>query len=319
VSGSLGPADDGPAVDGAPTARRVEVPIAVVVPSYRRKERLAQALRSVDAQRRVRPSQVIVVDDASGDGTAELARSLGARVIERDTNGGQAAARNSGMRAAEGADWIALLDDDDEWLPDHLATLWSNRNGHVLVAGTSVRVRGRQTRAHGSVSEEPEVVRSPARLLFPENSFTISAAMVRRDVLMEAGGFNEGIRHAEDVDAWLRVLEHGTGLLLAEVTCRYNVHGAGQMSGNRPEALAVYREVLQDYQDRPWLTKGLLQRFETVAAWDDLQAGRARRDWREVRKQALWLARRPARLAALTRLWAFRWRARHRRYFIPGS
>ena len=319
MSGSLGPDDAGLGIDGPATAPKVELPIVVVIPSYRRKDRLVQALRSVAAQHGVRPSRVIVVDDASGDGTAELARSLGADVIERRTNGGQASARNSGVRAAEGAEWIALLDDDDEWLPDHLATLWSNRNGHVLVAGTSVRVRGHHSRAHGAVSDEPEVVRSPGRLLFPENSFTISAAMVRRDVLVAAGGFKEGIRHAEDVDAWLRVLEHGTGLLLAEVTCRYNVHGAGQMSGNRPEALAVYREVLEGYRGRPWLTKELLQRFETVAAWDDLQAGRARRDWREVRKQALWLARRPGRLSALARLWAFRWRARHRRYVIPGN
>ncbi len=91
------------------------------------------------------------------------------------------------------------------------------------------------------------------------------------------------------------------------------------MSGNRPEALAVYRDVLEGYRDRPWLTTELLQRFETVAAWDDLQAARARRDWGEVRQQALWLARRPERLAALTRLWTFRWRARHRRYSIPRN
>ncbi len=187
---SLGPTDTGMAIGG--TAKTVELPIAVVVPSYRRKERLAQALRSVAAQRGVRPCRVIVVDDASSDGTAELARSFGVGVVERHVNGGQAAARNSGVGAAEGVEWIALLDDDDEWLPDHLATLWSNRDGHVLVAGTSLRVRGRHVRAHGAVSGEPEVVRSPARLLFPENSFTISATMVRRDVLVGSGRVQRG-------------------------------------------------------------------------------------------------------------------------------
>ena len=69
------------------------VPVTVLVPSFRRPDRLERALGSVAAQGGVRPLEVIVIDDGSKDGTADLARSLGARVIEKEHNEGLAAAR----------------------------------------------------------------------------------------------------------------------------------------------------------------------------------------------------------------------------------
>ncbi len=168
------------------------LPVAVVIPSFRRKQFLARALRSVVAQRGARPVEVIVVDDGSRDGTADVARSFGARVIEKPDNQGRPLARQDGLMGAEGAEWVAMLDDDDEWLPDHLLTLWSKRGGHVIVAGTSLSQGGGRPRSHGATSAAGEVVRSPARLMFPENSFTTSAVMVRRDILLAAGGFRPG-------------------------------------------------------------------------------------------------------------------------------
>jgi glycosyltransferase involved in cell wall biosynthesis len=296
----------------------VTVPVTVLVPSFRRKDRLERALGSVAAQRGVRPREVIVIDDGSKDGTAELARSLGARVIEKANNEGLAAARDDGLRAAEGAEWVALLDDDDHWLPHHLQTLWSRRGGHVMVAGSSITVGDDRPRHHGAPTGRPEVVRSPARLVFPENSFTASATMVRRDVLLEVGGFDRQLRYLEDLDAWIRALERGTAVLLPEVTCLYAVH-PGQMSNDRSSMLAASNRVLDKYSGRPWLTPGLRESVAVVGAWDDLQAARAERNWAEVRRHGRWLLSRPARAAALTRLWAFRRQVRHRQPFAPGG
>ncbi len=166
-------------------------------------------------------------------------------------------------------------------------------------------------RHHGAPTEAPEVVRSPARLVFPENSFTASATMVRRDILLEVGSFDRQLRYLEDIDAWVRVLERGTGVLLPEVTCLYAVH-PGQMSKDRSSMLAASNRVLDKYSGRPWLTPAVRESLVVVDTWDDLQAARAARRWAEVGRHGRWLLSRPARTVALSRLLAFRRRVRHR-------
>lgn len=289
----------------------VVIPLTVLVPSYRRKHFLARALGSVNAQLDVKPLEVIVVDDGSNDGTAELARSFGARVIQKTTNEGLAPARDDAVRAADGAEWLALLDDDDQWLPHHLRTVWAQRAGHVMVAGTSVTFGGDSpSRAHGTPTDAPEVVRSPSRLVFPENSFTTSATIVRRDVLLAAGSFDRELRYLEDIDAWLRVLEHGTGVLLPDVTCLYRLH-RGQMSKNRDAMQEWGVRVLDKYEGRPWLTEAR-RRLAVVDCWDDLQAARGAGQRQVAAQKAAWIIRDPRRWEALVRLWIFRRQVRNR-------
>ena len=304
--------NDPDASPGSDESDPVVIPVAVIVPSYKRKEYLPRALSSVAAQKGVRPMEVIVIDDGSNDGTAELARSLGARVIQKERNEGLSAARDDGMIAAEGAEWLALLDDDDLWLPHHLQTVWSQRGNHVMVAGTSISFGDEMPRAHGTPFERAEVVRSPARLVFPENSFTTSAVLVRRDVLLAAGGFDRSLRYLEDLDAWLRVLEHGTGLLLPQMTCLYR-HHRGQLSRHRTAMVAASAQVIGKYGDRPWLGPQARQGVLVVEHWDDLQSARRERDWAGAGRKTLWILARPSRWRALVQLWVFRRRARQRK------
>lgn len=94
--------------------------ISVVIPCYNRAGILGRAIRSALAQT-VAPEEIVVVDDGSGDGSADVARSFGERVrVIEQANGGAAAARNRGIEAARG-EWIAFLDSDDEWHPEKLA------------------------------------------------------------------------------------------------------------------------------------------------------------------------------------------------------
>jgi glycosyltransferase involved in cell wall biosynthesis len=313
----------GPAPETAPAPETtidepVVLPVAVVIPSYKRPDRLKNALRSVSAQTGVRPCQVIVVDDASGDGSAQVARDLGATVVERSVNAGPSEARNDGVRLADGAEWIALLDDDDEWLPHHLGAIWRARGDHVIVAGSSLDMGGHKPRVHGTSAESGEVIRSPARLVFPENSFTTSAVMVRRDVLLDVGGFDRDIRYGEDFDAWLRVLERGTGLILGRITCLYGLH-ASQSSLNRRAMFEACEKTLDGYHGRRWLTPALRERSLTVAAWDDLQAARAGHDRGEIARKASWLVARPRRITALASVLSFRRRLRQRAYYLVAE
>jgi len=290
---------------------RTTIPVAVVLPSFRRKEFLARALASVALQQVVKPAEVIVVDDGSFDGTADLARSLGAHVIEKPLNEGLAAARDDAARAAEGSEWLAMLDDDDQWLPDHLETVWSNRDGHVMVGGASVSFGDGEPRLHGTPLRHPELVTSPRRLVFPENSFTTSAVLVRRDVLLDAGGFDRKLHYMEDIDAWLRVLERGTGLMLPDITCLYRHHG-GQISRDRQAMLDAGAMVFEKYKGRDWLTPLALEGLAVTDHWDEFQSARRQRDWPGARSAATFIASRPSRLWALARLLAFRKRVRRR-------
>ncbi|HEX8646067.1 MAG TPA: glycosyltransferase family 2 protein [Thermoleophilaceae bacterium] len=270
--------------------RAETLPVTVVIPAYRRPDMVERAVRSVLAQRR-RPCEILVVDDASGDETGPRAAALGARVITHEHNLGEGGARNTGIRAA-GTDWVALLDCDDEWLPDHLDTLWSARDGHVLV-GTAVLGTGSEPdhhRVYGWRGRRPRVLSSPAEVALPETKVSSSTSMVRRAVVLDAGGFRP-LKRAADLDLWIRVLEHGSAVAIPRVTALYHMH-PGQVSDDAPAMHRSHKHVLDAYRDRPWCTPALLRRHEGVVAWDsargELQAGRRR---------APTLARLAARLA----------------------
>lgn len=100
--------------------------VSIVLPAFNAEETLANALDSLLVQS-LTDFEVLVVDDLSQDGTLDVAASYlrndsRIKVLPRDRNGGAAAARNFGFRAAKGK-WLALLDADDTFAPDRLRSL----------------------------------------------------------------------------------------------------------------------------------------------------------------------------------------------------
>ena len=181
------------------------LPVCVVIPAHNRAHQLPRCLASVWAQHPRGPKEVIVVDDHSTDDTAAVAASLGARVIRHRENRGAAAARNTAIAAAD-CEWLAFLDSDDEWLPNHLAHLWEIKGEHALVGGAAYYCTsdGIGDRFSGPVSRTPMQFHSPDRLISTLNFFTTSGSMLRRDVALAVGGFGDwwGV---QDFDLWVRV------------------------------------------------------------------------------------------------------------------
>jgi glycosyltransferase involved in cell wall biosynthesis len=98
--------------------------VSVIIPTRDRRDVVMRAVRSVMSQT-YRPSEIIVVDDASSDGTADALESLNnplIRVVRRSSAGGPSTARNDGIEAATG-DVLCFLDSDDEWLSNMLSTM----------------------------------------------------------------------------------------------------------------------------------------------------------------------------------------------------
>ncbi len=140
------------------------LPISVVVPAYNAETTLASAFAQTS-----RPMEIIVVDDGSNDRTAEVAGRAGARVI-RTPNGGVAHARNVGIRAARG-EWVALLDADDRWHPEKLATQWSAHElrpdvGLILTDFDFVAADGTRA-AGGGLLTNPGYHRSRPKVIAP--------------------------------------------------------------------------------------------------------------------------------------------------------
>src|SRR5436305_9222443 len=286
------------------------LPVTAVIPAFRRPDMVERAVSSVLAQRRP-PAEVIVVDDASGDETGSRADALGVRVITHDRNRGRSAARNTGVEHAA-TEWIALLDSDDEWLPQHLETVWAARDDHDLV-GAAALVMGEPPegmRVRGWAGRRPAILRGPADVMTPENKLVSSAVMLRREAAVTAGGFRTEFERAEDLDLWLRMLADGSGVALPYVTVLYRLH-PGQVTTDLERMRAAHREVVDRYRDRPWSTRRLRERQEGALAWDEARQTLAEGAPRlaTLRTLARNLAS-PGRLAGLAALLAGRYRSR---------
>jgi Glycosyl transferase family 2 len=269
----------GGADTGSPHAT---VPVSVVIPAYNREQMVVRAVTSALSQRPHPPAEVIVVDDCSSDRTGEAAAAAGARIVRHDVNRGEGAARNTGVANARHG-WVALLDSDDEWLPHMLSTLWPLRDGHVLVGGASLNCGPDPARDRyaGLLGRRPRVLGSPSVLIYPENFVAASGTMVRRDVVLDVGGYTEGLKAGADMDLWIRVLERGSGLIVPQPVVLYHVH-EGQVTTDAELMATGHRAVAGSYQQRPWWSPRLLRRWEGGAGYDaarqalaDGQAGEA--------------------------------------------
>lgn len=186
--------------------------VSVIISTYNRAEYLSRSIGSVFRQT-YENYELIVVDDASNDNTSDVVADFGdkrIRYIKHDKNKGGPAARNTGIKSAKG-EYIALLDDDDEWMAEklelqvrHMEEV-SDRVG-VIYCGSEIR-------------EEPED--KLIEIYFPDYAGDlryhllsgpviggVSKVLLRRRCFEKAGLFDENLKSCQDWDMWLRISEH---------------------------------------------------------------------------------------------------------------
>lgn len=192
--------------------------IAAIIPTYKRAALVSRSIDSVLAQ--TRPvDEVIVVDDGSPDNTAEVVAAYGDRVrYVRQNNGGLSAARNTGVRVST-CDWVAFLDDDDEWLPNKIEKQIEalEQTPDAVLCYTSLW-------CHGIDGVIAELRPNPPNRLFPDirlkTPFTPISVMVRKDVFNEVGGFNETLKCVEDWEFFIRLVPGRTVAMAGEPLVR---------------------------------------------------------------------------------------------------
>ena len=182
--------------------------ISVVIPLYNKASTIYTTLISVLAQS-VRPREVIVIDDGSTDGSAEIVERMIVNEphvkLVRQVNAGVSDARNRAIEMAQG-EWVALLDGDDIWSPEYLKAVHEmiERWPECGAYGTGFYVEDNMRSIVGSTPKQTGKVdfftESMRRyVLIP------SATTLRRDLVLRLGGFPVGMRMGEDQYLWTKI------------------------------------------------------------------------------------------------------------------
>ncbi|MGD9703655.1 MAG: glycosyltransferase family 2 protein [Acidimicrobiia bacterium] len=278
------------------------IPVSVVIPTYGRAEFLEIAIASALGQR-PRPLEVVVVDDASPTvEPAERAAAAGARVIRQECNQGPAVARNTGVEAARG-EWIALLDSDDEWMPGHLARLWSHRDGASLVSSPGVGTDDHWMIANPAA--ENRDVTDPGALVLPSNPIVTSGVLFERAAFVELGGFR-GFDTCEDLDLWIRLAERGRVRMLSGPTLLYRQHPSTQLTGDTAKLGSDLLAVIASHRGAEWWRRRLEHGACTAITWDRMRGEVKGHEWTAAIRSALSLLDPVRRLPHLARLLVFR-------------
>jgi glycosyltransferase involved in cell wall biosynthesis len=202
------------------------IKISVVIPAYNAERYIAKAIESCLSQTYA-PHEIIVIDDASTDGTAAIAESFPplVRVIRLAENMGVSVARNRGVQASTG-NWLAFLDADDWFLPEKLESQMrcSLENPHAVLIYTGYRMIGIDgSESYGQFFWPRELW----PMLRYRNLFHLSSVLLRRDAFDSVAGFDPAFRIVQDWDLWLRL------------AALYFVKSFAAL----PEPLVVYRRV----------------------------------------------------------------------------
>ena len=199
--------------------------VSVVVAAYDCERYIAATLDSALAQDH-EPLEVIVVDDGSTDATATIVEGYDVRLVRRE-NGGQGAAKNTGIAAAEG-DLIAFLDHDDLWAPTKIGRQVEALAAAPAAAGVVVRL---EVLLEPGLPHPEWLPRSREYPWFPPSSW-----LVRRSAFETAGRFDEE-SNVPDFDWMLRARDLGLRFaIVPDVLGTYRIHGSN--ASYRRDAIA---------------------------------------------------------------------------------
>ncbi len=244
--------------------------ISVIIPTYNRFESLKRAIKSVLSQS-YKAYEIIVVDDGSEDLTCKIKDEFKNIKYIYKSNAGVSSARNLGIQKASG-EWVAFLDDDDEWETDKLAlqTALHVKNPSLHVSYTDekwirdkkeVKVPKKYQKFGGYIYEKclSHCIIAP------------SSVMIRKSLFDEIGLFDESLEVCEDYELWLRITcKYEVGLLSKALIIKH----AGEdeqlgfkywgMDRFRVRALEKILPTLEDEKQRKLTCKILAEKLELL-------------------------------------------------------
>jgi glycosyltransferase involved in cell wall biosynthesis len=263
---------------------------SVVIPCYRYGHFLEEAVASVLDDQDGVEVRALIIDDASPDDSAEIARKIAARdarveVIVHKANKGHLATYNEGLLDWADGDYSVLMSADDRLTPGALRRAGDLLDAHPDVAFVYGRalwfwqdrpVPPPRTRLTGW-SVWPGLWWTERRLRQAENSITTPEVVVRTSIQKRAGGYDTRLPHSGDQELWMRLAAHGeVGFLRGVDQAFYRVHGQNMRSNYadlldlRQKRLA-FEMTLDLYgnrlSDQKGLSDGVHRKLSRQALW----------------------------------------------------
>jgi glycosyltransferase involved in cell wall biosynthesis len=223
--------------------------VSVIMPCHNAVSHLPASVGSVLAQA-FTDWELIAIDDGSCDDTLAWLRAQSDTRIRPLTqaNRGASAARNAGLTAARGA-YVAFLDADDTWAPAFLEKMQAalrSRPAAVLAYCGWQNLGLPGGRGEPFVPPDYENA-TKAETLFAGCRWPIHAALVKREAVLAAKGFDPSLKNAEDYALWLRVATSAPIVRVPEVLAFYHFHGHTQASSNTARAALHRLQAQQHY------------------------------------------------------------------------
>ena len=227
--------------------------VSVIIPTYNRAEFLHSAVQSALNQT-FKDLEIIVSDDKSTDHTKEVVRSFKDERIKyicNKGNKGVSAARNTAILASKG-EYIAFLDDDDEWLPDKLqrqVEVLDKSQTKICGVHSNLLIINKMTGK--SIPYNPNTKKFKGNLLnqlLIGDPLRTSTVLVRKRCLDEIGLFDETISYMEDRDLWIRLSKNWDFEYISEPLIKYYVHGNAQLTRNLEAQTEGKEKLLERYQ-----------------------------------------------------------------------
>ena len=226
--------------------------ISVVIPTYNRAHMVGRSIRSV-LEQTFQDFELIIVDDGSTDNTEEVVRSFGdgrIRYVRHEQNKGEAAARNTGVKLAEGK-YVASQDSDDEWLPEKLARqveILDNSPPEVGVVYTGFwkTQNGRKTYIPFSWVKQPNG--NLHKQLLRGNFIGSPVTLIRKECFEKAGMFDERLTNVVDWELWIRISKHYHFRYIAEPLVIAYYHSEN-ISSSRQSLIDALELILEKHSE----------------------------------------------------------------------
>ncbi len=202
--------------------------ISIIIPTYNRSELLVRAVESVLNQT-FEDFELIIVDDGSTDNTRDLVQEFikkdsRIKYIYQENSGGAAKPKNVGIKSSQG-DYIAILDSDDEWLPQKLKKQLdvfekSDNSNLSFVTCNALVVGGKNIEKYNITKPK-----NPQREILTRDYLGSGSGMIyKREVFDTVGGFDESLKSGQDWEMRIRLLEKYDFEIVDDYLIKYYLH-----------------------------------------------------------------------------------------------
>jgi glycosyltransferase involved in cell wall biosynthesis len=270
---------------------------SVLIPAYKAARTISATLNAVAAQT-ITPLEILIYEDGCFDNLAQVVSHFAetapcpVRLMSCPLNGGVSRARNLLLREARG-EFIAFLDADDIWAPNHLETAADAfaQGADVAFSGvTFIDAAGVPFGrcAEPSADQLANLAPSIFRYNFVQATSTLS---LRRSWIDRVGDFDASLSHGEDLDLWLRLLAAGAKWsYTGHCSCAYRKHATSAMG----QTLLVVERMAAFYEKH--LNNPLIPRAQRRRALISNRRAQARLHWRRRPTESISALRRLIRL-----------------------